>query len=219
MIALILLGAAVVFLAIYGSTKHLDLPQNQPMPWQSFVNPQGQTVALGLTIGQSTLAQSMRIFGNESEVSLFENNAKTTQTNPTLEVFFASTKVGGLSTKVILNLRFTAAQLAFFKYHIKQIERTPTGQKISLDYLAEAKLFDLVIDAMSLMPSADLTPTMLTERFGKPKRVEVSVNGVEFWHYPAKGLRIIVSAAGKEILEFYNVSNPSHPTNSEASRR
>jgi hypothetical protein len=40
--------------------------------------------------------------------------------------------------------------------------------------------------------------------FKKPARVELVESGVEYWHYPSKGLRIIVDVERKEMLEFYN---------------
>jgi len=40
--------------------------------------------------------------------------------------------------------------------------------------------------------------------FGEPELIESASPSVSYWHYPQKGLRIIVDDEHKEILEFFN---------------
>lgn len=201
LVLIILLITIVIYSVFYLITRDVAIPDNQAMPWQSYVNDQGRTVVFDLTMGESTLADAMRLFGSEVEASLFEDKDK--QQN--LEVFFASTKVGGISAKVILNLNFNNYQFDYLSNNIKEIEVMPTGnKKTSFNKAGESSMFALTIKSLTFIPKADLSTDTLTSLFKKPARVELVESGVEYWHYPSKGLRIIVDAERKEILEFYN---------------
>ncbi len=200
-ILVILLLALVIYGVFYLSTRDVEIPDNQAMPWQSYVNDQGKTVVFDLTMGESTLAESMRLFGSEVEASLFEDKDQ----KQTLEVFFSSTKVGGISAKVIVNLALNNQQFDHLNSNIKETEVMPTGNKKTIfNQTGESSMFNLTISALTFIPSADLSPDTLLGLFKKPARVESLETGVEYWHYPDKGLRIIVDQENKEILEFYN---------------
>jgi len=200
-VVIILLIAFVIYGVFYLSTRDIEIPDNQAMPWQSYINDQGKTVVFGLTMGESTLAESMRLFGTEVKASLFED----VDQKKTLEVFFSSTKVGGISAKVILNLALTNQQFDYLNNNIKESGVMPTGnKKTSFNKAGEASMFTLPIESLTFIPSADLSPDTITGLFKQPESVNLVESGVEYWHYPGKGLRIIVDQENKEILEFYN---------------
>jgi len=201
-VVIILLIAFVIYGVFYLSTRDVEIPDNQAMPWQSYINDQGKTVVFGLTMGKSTLAESMRLFGTEVKASLFEDIDQ----KKTLEVFFSSTKVGGISAKVILNLALTNQQFDYLNNNIKESEVMPTGnKKTSFNKAGEASMFALPIESLTFIPSADLLPDTITGLFKQPESVNLIESGVEYWRYPGKGLRIIVDQENKEILEFYNM--------------
>jgi len=200
-VVIILLIAFVIYGVFYLSTRDVEIPDNQAMPWQSYINDQGKTVVFGLIMGKSTLAESMRLFGTEVKASLFEDIDQ----KKTLEVFFSSTKVGGISAKVILNLALTNQQFDYLNNNIKESEVMPTGnKKTSFNKAGEASMFALPIESLTFIPSADLLPDTITGLFKQPESVNLIESGVEYWRYPGKGLRIIVDQENKEILEFYN---------------
>ncbi|SFV78221.1 hypothetical protein MNB_SUP05-12-967 [hydrothermal vent metagenome] len=200
LVLIILSIAVLIFTAFYLVTRDITLPDNQAMPWQSYVNDQGETVVFELTMGKSTLADAMRLFGTEVEASLFEedNNKKD------LEVFFSSTKVGGISAKVILNLDLNNQQFAYLNNNIKETEALSIDtKKISFNQAGESSMFALTINSLTFIPRADLSADTLIGLFKKPARVDLVESGIEYWYYPSKGLRIIVDTENKEILEFY----------------
>jgi hypothetical protein len=202
LVLVILLIAFVIYGVFYLSTRDIEIPENQAMPWQSYVNDQGKTVIFDLTMGESTLAESMHLFGAEVEASLFEDEDQ----KQTLEVFFSNTKVGGISAKVILNLTLNNQQFDYLSSNIKETEVMPTGNKKTIfNQAGESSMFGLIVSTLTFIPSADLSTKTLLGLFKKPARVEILEPGVEYWHYPSKGLRIIVDAERKEILEFYNL--------------
>ena len=202
LVLIILLITFVIYSVFYLSTRDVEIPDNQAMPWQSYVNDQGKTVVFDLTMDESTLAESMRLFGTEVEASLFEDKDQ----KQTLEIFFSNTKVGGISAKVILNLELNDQQFNYLSDNIKETEVMPSGNKKTIfNQAGESSMFGLTISALTFIPSADLSADTLLGLFKKPARVELVEPGVEYWYYPSKGLRIIVDAERKEILEFYNL--------------
>ncbi len=202
-VLIILLISLVIYSIFYLSTRDVEIPDNQAMPWQSYINDQGKTVVFDLTMGESTLAESMRLFGSEVEASLFED--KDQDQEQTLEVFFSNTKVGGISAKVILNLALNNQQFDYLSNNIKEAEVMPTGNKKTVfNQAGESSMLGLRVGALTFIPSANLSPDTLLGLFKKPTHIEPLEAGVEYWYYPDKGLRIIVDAERKEILEFYN---------------
>jgi hypothetical protein len=202
LVLIILLITFVIYSVFYLITRDVEIPDNQAMPWQSYVNDQGKTVVFDLTMDESTLAESMRLFGTEVEASLFEDKDQ----KKTLEIFFSNTKVGGISAKVIINLALNDQQFNYLSDNIKETEVMPSGNKKTIfNQAGESSMFGLTISALTFIPSADLSADTLLGLFKKPARVELVEPGVEYWYYPSKGLRIIVDAKRKEILEFYNL--------------
>ncbi|HIC40631.1 MAG TPA: hypothetical protein EYO74_04425 [Piscirickettsiaceae bacterium] len=200
LVLIILSIAVLIYTVFYLVSRDITLPDNQAMPWQSYVNDQGETVVFDLTMGKSTLTDAMRLFGTEVEASLFEedNNKKD------LEVFFSSTKVGGISAKVILNLDLNNQQFAYLNNNIKETEALSIDtKKISFNQAGESSMFALTINSLTFIPRADLSADTLIGLFKKPARVDLVESGIEYWYYPSKGLRIIVDTENKEILEFY----------------
>jgi hypothetical protein len=201
LVLIILLITFVIYSVFYLITRDVEIPDNQAMPWQSYVNDQGKTVVFDLTMDESTLAESMRLFGTEVEASLFEDRDQ----KQTLEIFFSNTKIGGISARVILNLALNNQQFDGLSNNIKETEMMPTGNKKTIfNQAGESSMFGLTISALTFIPSADLSADTLLGLFKKPARIELIEPGVEYWYYPSKGLRIIVDTERKEILEFYN---------------
>ncbi len=200
-ISIVLLAAVAIFMLFYLLTRDMQIPQNQSMPWQSFINNQGDTVVFNLTMGSSNLTDAMHLFGSEVKASLFESEDK----EPELEAFFSSTKVGGISANIILNLMLDQKHIERLNNNIKESMVMPSGvRKTTFNLIAEASMFDLKIKSLTFIPKADLSKKVIINLFGEPSRVELSVQSVSYWYYPTKGLRIIVDDENKEILEFYN---------------
>ncbi|WP_428095540.1 hypothetical protein [Candidatus Thioglobus sp.] len=200
-IAYTLLSAILIFLAIFLITRDVTIPKNQAMPWQSYINEKQQTVVFNLTMDNSRLIDAARVFGSEVKASLFEDEVK----NPELEVYFSSTKVGGISASIILNLVLDDEIIKVLSANIDESILMPSGAKTTtFKPAAERAMSRLKIKSLTFIPKADLENSVIEDLFGKPQRVEPVVEGVSYWYYPKKGLRIIVDNEQKEVLEFYN---------------
>lgn len=198
---LTLLVALVIFLGVYVTTRDLPVTQQQSLPWESLQNQKGQTVVFGLTMGETTLEEAMRVFGNEVEVSLFENTDKTFD----VEVYVPSTRIGGFSARVILKLVIDQNHLKRLQQNIDQTEQLPTGNKQhKLKESSKLSLLQAKLESLSFIPHSDLTNEILLQRFGKASSVD-KIQGIEYWHYPHKGLRVVIDSEGNDILEFFNI--------------
>jgi hypothetical protein len=196
-----LLGAVLVFLAIFLFTRDVDMPKNKAMPWQSYINDKQQTVVFNLTMDESRLIDAARQFGTEIKASLFEDE----KSKPELEVYFPSTKVGGISAKIILNLSLDDKIIEVLSRNIDESMLMPSGVKnTTFSPIGEMAMSRLKIKSLTFIPRANLEEGVIKNLFGEPNRVELAPEGVSYWHYPEKGLRIIVDNEQKEMLEFYN---------------
>jgi hypothetical protein len=189
-----------IFFVVYFFTVQKDMPKNPVMPWHSYVDADRNTHIFGLTLGKSTLLEAMHLFGQEVEASLFEQNERPAE----LEVFFSSTKIGGIGARVVLNLEANAQQIEQLKANTKESMLMPSGiQKTTFKSVVDSLMIGLNIKVLTFVPKADLPIETIKVRFGEPNHIEQASN-VQYWHYPEKGLRIIVSETQKEILEFFN---------------
>ena len=200
-VAYTLLGVILAFLIIFIATRDVEIPKNQAMPWQSYINNQQQTVVFDLVMDESRLIDAARHFGTEIEASLFENES----VDPELEVYFSNTKVGGISARIILNLLLDDQAIEALSKNIDKSMLMPSGVKKTVFTAAgERAMSRLKIKSLTFIPKADLEELVIENLFGKPERIDLAPEGISYWHYPKKGLRIIVDNEQKEILEFYN---------------
>ncbi len=200
-VGIILIMAVVIFAVIYLFTRNMSMPSNQAMPWQSYVNDRGNTTVFNLEMNTSDLTDAMRLFGSEVEASLFESEGRDSE----LEVFFSSTKVGGISAKVVLNLILDQKHIDILRRNIEESVVLPSGvEKTNFNIAGESAMFDLKIKSLTFIPAADLPNDVIEDLFGKADRIDLKEPGVSYWYYPQKGLRIIVDDEHKDVLEFYN---------------
>lgn len=81
----------------------------------------------------------------------------------------------------------------------------PSGvKKTTFTTTGEALMSHYQIKSLSFVPKTDLSEEVMLNLFGKPEQIESASPSVSYWHYPQKGLRIIVDDEHKEILEFFN---------------
>jgi hypothetical protein len=196
-----LLAAFIAFAVMFLLTRDIQTPENQAMPWQSYINDQDQTVVFDLTMGHRKLLDAARLFGTEIEASLFEIE----NVDPELEVYFSSTKVGGISAKIILNLALDNQNIDILRDNIDVSMMMPSGvKKTTFKSKAESLMSQFTIKSLTFIPRADLPENVVIDLFGKPDRVDLSDQGISYWYYPEKGLKIIMDDEQKDILEFYN---------------
>jgi len=162
-----LLGAILAFVAIFLFTRDVEMPKNQAMPWQSYINENQQTVVFNLTMAESRLIDAARQFGTEINASLFESELE----KPELEVYFSSTKVGGISARIILNLILDEQIIESLSNNIDESMQMPSGVKnTTFTPAGERSMSRLKIKSLTFIPGANLDKEVIENLFGKPAR-------------------------------------------------
>ena len=186
----------------YLSTRNNPIPDDQTLPWQSKVNAYGQTEIYNLVIGSSSFQNAIRTFGKDLEVSLFKNQDESFQ----LEAFYSNIEIAQIRGQLIVELLMSENQLSFLQNNIKSSEKLPTGnEKFELNLFAKSSLRNLMIKKIVFIPKTDIAPSTIIDRFGKADKISSDAQGVEYWIYQEKGLRIIYNANGKEMMEYSNL--------------
>jgi hypothetical protein len=186
----------------YLSTRNNPISDDQTLPWQSKVNASGQTEIYNLVIGSSSFQDAIRTFGKDLEVSLFKNQDESFQ----LEAFYNNIEIAQIRGQLIVELLMSKNQLSFLQNNIKSSEKLPTGnEKFELNLFAKSSLRNLMIKKIVFIPKTDIAPSTIIDRFGKADKISSDAQGVEYWIYQEKGLRIIYNANGKEMMEYSNL--------------
>ena len=173
--------AIFLFLAFLFLMPSPKIP-NIPTPWEA-TNINNQVNIFGLDLEKSTLKNAMQIFGSEAKVSLFKEKNK----NNAVEVYFSSTKIGGLSVKIILTLITDEKDLQLLNANIKAHEVMPSGnEKVIFNDFANNKLLNNKIKNLSFIPRVSLSKADIIARFGEPK-----IKQIDAWIYPNYGLKIV----------------------------
>lgn len=200
---LLLTVVAVVVAVLSPDGSEPDAPHY--LPWQIEPLPNGNSRVFGIVLGESPLGDLEQRFGEEAEVSLFAPD----QGKRVVEGYFNSVALSGLKAKVVATLDFDEDELAAIYDRGARIKTLAVGmRKVTLadDDVLRARSTPVV--ALTYLPRADLKPEVLLQRFGEPeRRIKESGGKVVHWLYPAKGLDLVVSEEGKEVLQYVPPGN------------
>ena len=203
-IGLALLG---LLLPLIFSARNLPTdspPPNQNLPWQIALDAQGNSTVLGLTLGQSTLADVRQKLGEDMEIAIVAAPEEVGE----LEAYYSQAAFGPVLGKVIFTLDTTPEMLAAMRERAAKAEYMESSTKkirLNPDDLAHANT--LPIRAIGLIPSANLDETTILQRFGPPKtRITVGKTLTHFL-YPHLGLDVVLDAQGKDVLQYVAPQN------------
>jgi hypothetical protein len=193
-----------IFLTLSTTIALMLIPSTQPkapMPWEVTVMPDGNSKVFGIHLGSSSYLQAQEIFHQYGKTAIFTQENKP----PSVEAFFQSINLGGLSAKVILNLDVEQTEINSMLTHAMQARIQPSGaRRYELNNEANKTLVDATINAISYIPSIKLDDEKVRYRFVEPssiKQDELNPN-THIWHYPDLGLSIRLNQHEKTILEY-----------------
>jgi len=178
--------------------------EREQLPWNSQVDEQGHVHALGLTIGQSTLADAMAHYGKDVEIKLFTD----AELNPTsVEAYFPTIYIGAIKSPMILRLKVDYARMQALMNEAPGVRATPTGNKeVLLSDFQARSLLSAPIEAITLVVKKHLPEEALIKRFGEPVEKVTAPDKTIRWRYPHKGLEIIIDPeGGPTVLEWAEV--------------
>lgn len=195
----VLLTGALVFF-ITPPANHEESMQRTDLPWQVEALPDGSSRVFDLHIGTSTLKQAIDKLGNPEAVALYIRESG----DKALEVYFGTVSMGPLKAKIILNLLVEPARLeAMERNAIKQEFSAEGDRKLLLNAEDKQSLADDVIEGITYIPTyKGLEADFFRERFGEPAAWKVEDEENVQWFYPDRGLTLLLSADGSEILQY-----------------
>lgn len=198
-IGLILLLGGVMLLMLIPSPQ---APADKP--WEVTLMPDGNSKVLGIHLGQTDYKTAQTQFGTFGETGLFVDP----DGSRSVEAYFDSVNLAGLSAKLVLNLDLSEAELDAMLSRAAAGELQPSGaHQHELAETDREALLSKAVTGLTYIPSLRLTPEMLHSRFGEPARIvesEADKNGQTSttWLYPDIGLSVVFLPEQKPILVY-----------------
>jgi len=193
-----------LFLAAIGVAALMMIPSKQadaPMPWQVTLMPDGNTQVFGIHLGTTTYRQAQENFHSYGKTAIFSQEGLS----PSVEAFFSSLHLGGLSAKLVLNLEVAEAQIQGMMSRALEARLQNSGaHRYELSNNDNASLILAPVTAITYIPSVRLNAEMVKYRFGDADLIEAdSINpATEIWSYQDIGLTIRINDDEKTILEY-----------------
>jgi hypothetical protein len=201
-----------LFLTLAGIAALMLLPSKQtpaPMPWEVTIMADGNSKVFDIHLGITTYSEAQRQLRQYGKTAIFTREGDA----PSVEAFFQSINLGGLSAKLILNLAVDEDKIAEMLSHAMEARIQPSGaRRYQLNNLSNTSLIKAPIIAISYIPSIRLDEEKIRYRFGDPEVIKQDAENpnTSIWYYPRLGLLIRLNEHEKTILEYSVKALSSH---------
>jgi hypothetical protein len=177
------------------------------LPWRAAIGPAGRSQAFGFTLGETSLAEVRRVFGEDGALSLFHNPDRPEPF--AVEAYFEQIYLQRLRADFVVALDLDQATLGQMYDRGLRISQLESGaKKVKLNPADAETLAGRAIRSIAYLPQARLPETLLERRFGKPeaRRTEPKT-GIVHWLYPARGMDIARDPNGKVVIQYVNLAD------------
>jgi hypothetical protein len=183
------------------------LPSPQPdasKPWEVSMMEDGNPKVLSIHLGSTTYETAQKLFNVYGETGLFEDPDGRTS----VEAFFNSVNLGGLSAKVVLNLAVEEDLRTEMKTRAVSSQLQPSdARRYDLSEQDKLILAEAPISSLTYIPSVSLSQEMVASRFGETEEIEqIAGSGsdkpITLWHYPRLKLTVQFQTGSKTILTY-----------------
>lgn len=200
----IILG--VLALVVISISVLLMAPDNavhtpETLPWKIAHPTPDTTRIFGITLGQTSLSETTKLFAGEAEIqiSLF----KPTDGKLGIEAFTEEVNFNGLKAKIVMNIAVPEGELQGMFERGLRMNGTPSGKRITLTADDLARVQQAPIVSLTYLPNVRLDDAIMAKRFGEPaQRVREKRSGVIHWLYPQHGLDIVLGGDEKPLLQY-----------------
>jgi len=196
-LALLLIIMVAVSLVSFNKDKdkqHNNTPVTG-LPWQIDILPGGDTRVFGITPGRTTLGEAIEQLGDDMDLAIIAAPHET----GTLEAYYSHHSFGPITGKLILVMDIAPDILAALRERADQ-DRGTRRYHLDPDDLPVAHRAPVRV--INFMPSFNLDEEIAQDRFGTPAEVIQTHAGQKHLLYPNKGLDLILSTDGKEVLQY-----------------
>lgn len=174
------------------------------VPWEIHFLADGKMEVLGITLGKTRLGQVREFLDREFELGLYVKEEK----RATLEAYFSSIRLAGLSAKMILELDIHNQPWQRWVASAAKAKSIP-GHEIKYSLSSEdfRDALDLAVRKIVYIPTSNLDEEVINKRFGIPYQTIKVSDTVRYFMYPHKGLAIRIDDKGKEMLRYIHPDN------------
>ena len=191
----------LLFLTGCGKGPAID---DQTYPWQIRITAAGNTQVFGIELDKTPLGHTAKNLNKYYELGLFEDK----QGELSLEAYFNEVTRGGLSGKLIVLLNTDQQQLQAFKTNSLKGKPQESGEIKYMLVKNDQKLAEqLLVSSLSYIPYVNLDKEMINKRFGPADEEIKTKDGLTHYLYLEKGLDVIHSEDGKEVLQYVSPRN------------
>ena len=192
-------AALIIPFFIPSSGKQEGVDPNSNLPWQITLDGQGGSSVFGLKPGVSTLGEVRQRFGSEMELAIVAEPNEVGM----LEGYYSGVSLGFVMAKMVVTVDAKdEAIIAMRDRALRAKHMDSTTRKITLNADDVAAADQMLVKAISVIPTVNLDEATVIQRFGQPgERVEISEKRVHLL-YPQQGLDVVVDGNGKELLQY-----------------
>jgi hypothetical protein len=195
---------------MHGEERASAASGNAGLPWDITELPPGASrlwgqngLVLSGDLGKaSTLADLQRLWPIEVQMAIVAAPGE----DGALEAFVDPAQLGFVAGKLVVSATLDARTIAGMRVRSSKVEfMDSTTRRFTLANSDVATALQAPISSVSLIPQAQLDAATVVQRFGQPsKRITRGEGDVAVEHllYPAKGLDVVLSAKGKELLQY-----------------
>jgi hypothetical protein len=193
-----------LFLTIAGIGALLFIPSQQapaPMPWQITIMPDGKSQVFGIHIGTTTYSHTKELFHEFGKIAAFSEEGKVS----TVEAFFDSIHLAGITGKLVLNLDIAEQQITEMMSRAYEARLQDSGaHRYELRNSDKESIVNAPIIAITYVPSVKLNAEVARFRFGEPGSISQDTvdPDASIWHYPLIDLTIRMNEHDKTILQY-----------------
>ncbi|PCJ30723.1 MAG: lytic murein transglycosylase [Gammaproteobacteria bacterium] len=173
--------------------------QAAPMPWDVNIMEDGNRQVFGIHIGTTNYREAQLILRQYGKTAIFTEDNK----EPSVEAYFNSINLGGLSGKLVLNLSVDEQQINELLADSLDARVQPSGAHLYTLNSSE-KLINSTVSGLTYIPSIKLDADKIRYRFGEPSSItnDEENPSTEIWNYIDLGLIIRLTPKEKTILQY-----------------
>jgi hypothetical protein len=169
------------------------------LPWQIELTADGDTRVFGLMPGRTTLGEAAAHLGKDMELAVMVAAGEA----GSLEMYYGNYRAGLMSAKLVLAAELDNDVIEFLRQNAAETEVLESGaRKYVLSSEDHARAYDAVISSIACIPAVNLDHDIIIKRFGEADKIIQGSAGVTHYLYPKKGLDVILSEEGREVLQY-----------------
>lgn len=179
-----------------------DKRKSLGFPWEISLMPDGSTSVFQINLGKTRLGEVEKLFNETAELTLFKSTKH--QSHAVIEAYFDKIQIGGLKAKIVLGFALNQQQVMAIYDRGVRISTLGSGtRRVTLSSEDSRGMRSAIINSITYMPSINLQPIFIQNRFGKPEStVMEKTTGSTHWLYPQKGVDVVLNEEAKDILQY-----------------